>query len=54
MEQFKKRMEDMRSELNKLMEEIDTCDKGRLLELSRELDKIIIEYIHCGENEKVI
>ena len=49
MEQIKNRMEELRAELNKLTGEIDSCDRGRLLEVSRELDEVICEYIKSME-----
>lgn len=41
----KKRMEELREQLNRLVDDIDSCDMDKLLNISQEMDKIIYEYI---------
>jgi uncharacterized coiled-coil protein SlyX len=47
--ELRKRMEELRRELNKLMENFDTCDKKRLLKVSRELDMVINTYVRMEQ-----
>lgn len=49
MVELRKRMEELRRELNKLMENFDTCDKKRLLKVSRELDMVINTYVRMEQ-----
>lgn len=45
MEKLRKHMEELRQELNQMLEDFDICDKDRLLKVSRELDQVICKYI---------
>ncbi|WP_352419438.1 aspartyl-phosphate phosphatase Spo0E family protein [Proteiniborus sp.] len=45
MNDIEKRMEELREQLNRLAYDIDNCDVEKLLNTSRELDKVINEYI---------
>jgi hypothetical protein len=49
-EKLKNHMEALRQELNQLMEEFDTCDKEKLLKVSRELDEVICKYIRMEKS----
>ena len=50
---IKEYMEVLRKELNDLMEDLDNCDRLKLLETSRALDKVICEYIRKEMKLKV-
>lgn len=45
MKAIKKRMEELRKQLNELVDGIDSCGEEKVLEVSQELDKVICEYI---------
>lgn len=38
-------MEDLRKQLNKLMKDIDSYDREKVLQISQELDEVICNYI---------
>lgn len=49
MNEIEKRMEVLRKRLNELIDDIDSCSGEEVLEVSQELDKVILEYInHIG------
>lgn len=52
MKVIKECMEALRKELNDMMDSIDNCDRLKLLETSREMDKIICEYLKIEKNLK--
>lgn len=54
MEKLKNHMEALRQELNQLMGEFDTCDKEKLLKVSRELDEVICKYIRMEKSSENI
>ena len=45
MKGINKRMEELRKQLNELVDGIDSCGEEKILEVSQELDKVIYEYI---------
>lgn len=45
MNHIKDRLNSLREELNALIDNIDNCSKEQLLEVSRELDEVIYEYM---------
>lgn len=52
MEELRKHMEELRQELNRMLEDFDTCDKERLLKVSRELDQVICKYIKLEKSSE--
>lgn len=52
MKAIKKCMEELRNQLNELVDSIDSCSEEKVLEISQELDKVICEYIKV-ENTRV-
>jgi septum formation topological specificity factor MinE len=48
---LRKHMEELRQELNLMLEDFDACDKERLLKVSRELDEVICRYIRIGNGK---
>ncbi len=49
MKAIKKRMEELRKQLNELVDSVDSFSEEKVLEVSQELDKVICEYVE-GEN----
>ncbi|WP_246579204.1 aspartyl-phosphate phosphatase Spo0E family protein [Alkaliphilus flagellatus] len=45
MKGINKRIEELRKQLNELVDGIDSCGEEKILEVSQELDKVIYEYI---------
>lgn len=45
MYEVEKRMEVLREQLNKLTDDMDSCNTEELLSISQEMDKVIYEYI---------
>ncbi len=45
MKVLKECMEALRNELNDIMDDIDNCDRLKLLETSKKMDNIICEYL---------
>lgn len=54
MEELRKQMEELRQELNRMLEDFDTCDKEILLKVSRELDQVICKYIKLEKSSEKI
>ena len=50
MKAIKKRIEELRKQLNELVDSIDSCSEENVLEVSQELDKVICEYIKAEDN----
>ncbi|WFA08563.1 Spo0E family sporulation regulatory protein-aspartic acid phosphatase [Tissierella sp. Yu-01] len=40
-----KYIEELRNELNTIVDDIERCDRDKLLEVSQNLDRVILEYI---------
>lgn len=53
-EELRKQMEELRQELNRMLEDFDTCDKEILLKVSRELDQVICKYIKLEKSSEKI
>lgn|GEM_PF-5397378 len=45
MEELKKRIKELRGELNDMLNDLDGCDRAKLLELSQELNGLISQYM---------
>jgi len=53
-EELRKHMEELRQELNRMLKDFDSCDKERLLKVSRELDEVICKYIKLEKSSEDI
>lgn len=40
-----KYIEELRDELNSIVDDIDRCDRDRMLEVSQKLDRVLLVYI---------
>lgn len=43
-------IEELRDEINEMVNDFESCDREKLLELSEKMDKAILEYIKKMEN----